>query len=44
MLSLCRQTDGWTDRWTTEKQYAPDLSMPEHKKKFTSIFDLDLNR
>ena len=31
MLNLCRQTDGWmdgqTDRLTTVKQYAPDLSM-----------------
>ena len=28
------QTDGWTeDRWTTVKQYAPDLSIQGHKKK-----------
>ena len=31
MLSLCRQTDGRTDRLTTVKQYAPDLSMWGHK-------------
>ena len=32
MLSLCRQTDGQTtDRRTTVKQYAPDLSMRGHK-------------
>ena len=28
MLSLCRQTD----RWTTVKQYAPDLSIRGHNK------------
>ena len=31
MLSLCRQTDGGTDRLTRVKQYAPDLSMWGHK-------------
>ena len=25
------RTDGQTDRWTTEKQYAPDLSMRGNK-------------
>ena len=25
------QTDTPTDRWTTVKQYAPDLSIPGHK-------------
>ena len=25
------QTDGWTDRQTTVKQYAPDLLMRGHK-------------
>ena len=33
---LCRQideqTDIWTDRRTTVKQYAPDLSIRRHKK------------
>ena len=38
ILNLCRrmggQTDGRTeDRWTTVKQYAPDLSIQGHKKK-----------
>ena len=32
MLSLCRQTDGWTGRRTKVKQYAPDLSIRGHKK------------
>ena len=39
MLSFL-QTDGWTDRQTTVKQYAPDLSMRGHKKK---IFQMDDN-
>ena len=26
-----RQLDGQTDRWTTVKQYAPNLSMQGHK-------------
>ena len=26
-----RQMDGWTDRRTTVKQYAPDLSIRGHK-------------
>ena len=38
MLSFSRQTDGWTDRrtdrQTTVKQYALDLSMQGHKKIF----------
>ena len=25
------QTDGWMDRWTMVKQYAPDLSIRGHK-------------
>ena len=33
MLNLCRQTDGWTDRRTTVKQYVPDHSMWGHKNK-----------
>ena len=42
MLSLCRQTDGWTDRLTdrqtTEKQYASDLSMRGHKNESVDAF------
>ena len=38
MLSLCRQTDGWTDIWTdrqtTVKQYAPDLSKILQNKNY----------
>ena len=30
-----RRADGRTDRRTTVKQYAPDLSIREHKKKTT---------
>ena len=39
MLSLCvqtdRQTDGRTDRWTTVKQYAPDLLIQGHKNTYS---------
>ena len=28
-----RMTNGWTDRWTMVKQYAPELSMLGHEKK-----------
>ena len=31
-LQTDRRTDGRTDRWTTVKQYAPDLLIQGHKK------------
>ena len=40
MLSFHVKTDGQTNRQTTEKQYAPDLSIRGHKKLVTSIFFL----
>ena len=41
-VKFCRQKDKRTDRRKTVKQYASDLSLPEHKnaayKRFLKLF------
>ena len=44
MLSLCRQTDGWMDRRTMVKQYAPDLYGGIKREKFTKVFSIPSKR